>query len=150
MPTIREVLRDKVSLDIRSVDRVLLNGWVKNLQMPGGVVNFIREQRGWAIPSPVMLNNLTVAFRTAVEQFAAAHGLEIVDFEKGESKEERAQAALAHFTGKSGVVLIGKAQEEASSFKGRRDDKGSDEDFGLAFIKVCTYLPFAVKVCFNG
>ena len=25
-----------------------------------------------------------------------------------------------------------------------------DEDFGLAFIKVCTYLPFEVKVCFNG
>jgi hypothetical protein len=171
MPTVKEILRDKVTLDIRSVDRVLLNGWVKNLQMPGGVVNFIREQRGWKIPSPVMLNNLTVAFRTAVEQFAAAQGLEIVDFEKGESKEKRAQAALAHFAGKRGVVLIGKAQEETSSFKGRRDDKGTkvwftyrresvrvthyyfyvlDEDFGLAFIKVCTYLPFAVKVCFNG
>lgn len=171
MPTVKEVLRDKVSLDIRSVDRVLLNGWVKNLQMPGGVVNFIRQQRGWDIPSPVMLNTMTVAFRTAVEQFAAAQGLEIVDFEKGESKEARAQAALAHFTGTSGVVLIGKAQEEARSFKGRRDDKGTkvwftyrresvrvthyyfyvlDADFGLAFIKVCTYLPFAVKVCFNG
>jgi hypothetical protein len=96
MPTVKEILHDKVTLDIRSVDRVLLNGWVKNLQMPGGVVNFIRLLRGWDIPSPVMLNNMTVAFRTAVEQFAAAQGLEIVDFEKGESKEERAKAALAH------------------------------------------------------
>jgi hypothetical protein len=25
-----------------------------------------------------------------------------------------------------------------------------DEEFGLFFIKVCTYLPFEVKVCFNG
>jgi hypothetical protein len=25
-----------------------------------------------------------------------------------------------------------------------------DAEFGLAFIKVCTYLPFEVKVCFNG
>jgi len=25
-----------------------------------------------------------------------------------------------------------------------------DKDFGLAFIKVCTYFPFEVKVCFNG
>ena len=41
MPTVKEILHDKVTLDIRSVDRVLLNGWVKNLQMPGGVVNFI-------------------------------------------------------------------------------------------------------------
>jgi hypothetical protein len=125
MPTVKEILRDKVSLDIRSVDQVLLNGWVKNLQMAGGVVNFIREQRGWDIPSPVMLNNLTVALRTAVEQFAAAHQLEIVDFEKGESKEERSQAALAGISGQRGVVLIGKAQEEAMSFKGRRDDKGT-------------------------
>ena len=78
---------------------------------------------------------------------------------------------LAHFARKSGVVLIGKAQEEAMSFKGRRDDKGTnvwftyrresvrvthyyfyvlDEEFGLAFMKVCTDLPFAVKVCVNG
>jgi hypothetical protein len=163
MPTVKEVLRDKVTLDLRSVDRVLLNGWGKNLQMPGGAVNFLREQRGWDMPSPVMLHTMTVAFRTAVEQFAAAHGLEIVDFANGESKGERAQAALAHFSGTSGVVLIGKAQEEAMSFKGRRDDEGTkvwftyrresvrvthyysfdvlDEDFGLAFIKVLPICP---------
>ncbi|MBI3968845.1 MAG: hypothetical protein HY329_24675 [Chloroflexi bacterium] len=171
MPTVKEVLRGRVSLDIRRVDRVLLNGWVKHRQMPGGVVNFIREQKQWPIPSPAMLGKLTVAFREAVEQFAVAHGLEIVDFEKGASKEEPAQAALARFTGTSGVVLIGKAQEQARSFKARRDDRGGkvwftynresvrvthyycyvlDEDFGLAFSKVCTYLPFEVTVCFNG
>jgi len=75
MPTIREILRNKVSLNIRSVDRVLLNSWMKNLQMPGGVVTFIREQRGWNIPSPRVLNNRTVAFRLAVDGFAAAKGL---------------------------------------------------------------------------
>src|SRR5262249_24264330 len=114
MPTVHEILRDKVTLDIRSVDRVLLNGWVKTLQMPGGVITFIREQRRWAIPTPVMLNTMTVDFRSAVKQFAAARGREIVDFAKGASKEERAQAGLARFAGASGVVLIGKAQEEAS------------------------------------
>ena len=25
-----------------------------------------------------------------------------------------------------------------------------DEDFGPAFIKVCTYAPYAVKICLNG
>ncbi|MCA1598579.1 MAG: hypothetical protein LC769_06075 [Chloroflexi bacterium] len=25
-----------------------------------------------------------------------------------------------------------------------------DKDVGLAFIKVCSYLPFEVKVCLNG
>jgi hypothetical protein len=50
MPTVKEILRDKVTLDIRSVDRVLHNGWVKNLQMPRGVANEVRQQRGWDNP----------------------------------------------------------------------------------------------------
>jgi len=44
MPTVQEILPRKISLDIECVDRVHLNGYVKNLQMAGGVVNFIREQ----------------------------------------------------------------------------------------------------------
>ena len=171
MLTVKEVLDGKIGLDLRCVDRVLLNGWVRYLQMPGGVVNFIREQQGWPVPSPASLGKLSDAFRKAVEAFAVQQGLKIVAFEKGESKEELAHAALARFTAKSGVVLIGKAQEQASAFHGRRNDQGSkvwftysrrtvnvthyyfyvlDEDFGLAFIKVCTSLPFEVKVCFNG
>jgi hypothetical protein len=35
LPTVKEILRDKVSLDIPSVDRVVLNGWVKDLPMRG-------------------------------------------------------------------------------------------------------------------
>lgn len=171
MLTVKEVLEGKLGLDLRCVDRVLLNGWVRYLQMPGGVVNFIREQHGWPIPSPAAMTKMSDAFRKAVEQFAVQQGLKIVAFEKGESKEELAHAALAGFTKKSGVVLIGKAQEQAVAFKGRRDDQDSkvwftysrqrvnvthyyfyvlDEEFGLAFIKVCTYLPFEVKVCCNG
>ncbi|HEY3083093.1 MAG TPA: hypothetical protein VGM69_24650, partial [Chloroflexota bacterium] len=120
-----EVLRDRISLDVECVDRVLLNGYVKHLQMAGGVVNFIREQKGWPIPSPAMMRKMSEGFRAAVERFAAAQGLEIVDFGRGESKEELAQAALARFARPSGVVLIGKAQEKASAFKGRRTDQGS-------------------------
>jgi hypothetical protein len=125
MPTVKEILQDKVTLDIRRVDRVLLHGWVKNLQLPGGVVNFLRLQRGGEIPAPVMLNHLTGAFRTAVEHFAAAPGLEIVDFAQGESTEERAQAAVAHFPDQKGLVLIGKAHEEALSFRCPSKDAGT-------------------------
>ncbi len=171
MPTVAEVLDGTIELDIECVDRVLLNGYVKHLQMPGGVVNFIREQKGWPIPSPAMLGKMSEGFRATVERFAAAQGLAIVEFAKGASKEAAAQEALAQFSRPSGVVLIGKAQEKTSAFHGRRNDQGSkvwftysrrtvqvthyyfyvlDEEFGLGFIKVCTYLPFEVKVCFNG
>ena len=38
MLTVKEVLQDKVDLDVECVDRVYLNGYVKYLQMPGGVM----------------------------------------------------------------------------------------------------------------
>jgi hypothetical protein len=171
MLTVKDILTDKVTLDIECVDHVLLNGYVKYLQMPGGLITFIREQMGFPIPSPIVLPPVTKAFREAVEKFAVAQGLAIVDFAHDEDKDETARAHLAKFDKKSGVVLIGKAQEKTQGYTARRKDHGKkvwfeysrravwvthyyfyilDEDFGLFFIKVCTYFPFDVKVCFNG
>jgi len=171
MLTVKDILTDKVTLDIECVDHVLLNGYVKYLQMPGGLITFIREQMGFPIPSPIVLPPVTKAFREAVEKFAVAQGLVIVDFAHDEDKDETARAHLAQFDQKSGVVLIGKAQEKTLGYTARRKDHGTkvwfeysrravwvthyyfyilDEDFGLFFIKVCTYFPFDVKVCFNG
>ena len=171
MLTLKDVLTGKVALDIECVDRVYLNGYVKYLQMPGGLITFIREQLGFPIPSPVVLPPVTDQFRKAVEAFAQAQGLSIVDFARGEEKDDTARAHLARFTGTSGVVLIGKAQEIAQAYGAVRKDHGTkvwfeyrrrevrvtyyyvyilDEDFGLFFIKICTYFPFDVKVCFNG
>jgi hypothetical protein len=171
MPTIKEILTNKVVLDIECVDRVYLNGYVKYLQMPGGLITFIREQMGYPIPSPMVLAEVTKAFRKAVARFAAQEGLLIVDFAKGEAKDETAREHLAHFQKSSGVVLIGKAQEKTWGYTARRKDRGTkvwfeysrrtvfvthyyfyilDEEFGLFFIKVCTYFPFDAKVCFNG
>lgn len=171
MLTIKEILTEKVALDIECVDRVYLNGYVKHLQLAGGLITFIREQMGFPIPSPIVLPPFTQAFRTAVEEYAKEEGISIVDFAKGEDKDERAKIQLAKFVKKSGVVLIGKAQEKALGYKGQRKDHGTkvwfdysrqsvnvtyyyfyilDEEFGLFFIKVCTYFPFDIKVCFNG
>ena len=171
MLTVKEILTDKISLDIECIDRVYLNGYVKHLQMPGGLINFIREQLRYPIPSPMLLSPITKAFRKAVEKYAKEQNLNIVDFAKGEDKDERARAHLAKFENKQGVVLIGKAQEKALGYKAQRKTRGKlvwfdysrqslnvtyyyfyilDEDFGLFFIKVCTYMPFDVKVCFNG
>ena len=171
MLTIKEVLANKVTMDIKCIDRVYLNGYVKYLQLPGGLITFIRKQMGFPIPSPMVLPPVTQAFRRAVEQYAQAQSLEIVDFAKAKDKDDLARAHLVKFTKKQGVVMIGKAQEKALGYKAQRKVQGKrvwfdysrqslnvtyyyfyilDEEFGLFFIKVCTYLPFDVKVCFNG
>ena len=67
MLTVKEVLENKVALNIECVDRVYLNGYVKYLQMPGGVINFIRQQKNWPIPSPQMMKKMSKAFRREME-----------------------------------------------------------------------------------
>jgi hypothetical protein len=171
MVTVKEILTNKIALDIECVDRVYLNGYIKYLQLPGGMITFIREQMGFPIPSPILLPPFTNEFRTRVEKYAKEQGIDIVDFAKGEDKDEKAHLQLAKFEKKEGVVLIGKAQEKTLGYKGKRKDHGKtvwfdysrqslnvthyyfyilDEEFGLFFIKVCTYFPFDIKVCFNG
>lgn len=171
MPSVQEILPGKISLDIECVDRVYLNGYIKDMQMPGGVVNFIREQFNWPIPSPKAMYQMTEKFTKGVEAFAEAMGRELYSFNKGEDKDEVARQHAELFGVGEGVVLIGKAQEKASAMRSRRADQNGkvwfnyfrqsvnvthfyfylmDADFGLCFIKVCTYLPFEVKVCLNG
>ena len=171
MPTVQEILPGKISLDIECVDRVYLNGYVKNLQMAGGVVNFIRDQFNWPIPSPKAMYQMTENFKKAVETFAQEMGRDVYTFSRGEEKDEVARQHAELFGVTNGVVLIGKAQEKSKAFGSRRNDREGkvwfdyfrrqvnvihyyfylmDKDFGLFFIKVCTYLPFEVKLCFNG
>lgn len=171
MPTLAEILPGKISLDIESVDRVYLNGYVPNLQMGGGVVNFIREQFQWPIPSPKAMYEMTERFKRGVELYAEKMGRKIYQFGKDEDKEQIAQEHAKLFGIEEGVVLIGKAQEKSNAFRSQRKDQGKkvwfeyerrnvqvthyyfylmDKEFGLSFIKVCTYLPFEVKVCLNG
>ncbi len=171
MPTLAEILPGKISLDIESVDRVYLNGYVPNLQMGGGVVNFIQEQFQWPIPSPKAMYEMTERFKRTVELYAESMGREIYQFSKDEDKDQVAQEHAQLFGIEEGVVLIGKAQEKSNAFRSQRKDRGGkvwfdyerrnvqvthyyfylmDKEFGLSFIKVCTYLPFEVKVCLNG
>jgi len=171
MNKIQEILADKITLDIECVDRVYLNGYVPNLQMPGGLILFIQQQFNWPIPSPKAMYKLSDKFRKAVEQFAQQQGLKIYTFSKKDDKDEIAKQHAEKLGKQHGVVLIGKAQEKTNAYGSKREDKGKkvwfkffrrtvnvthfyfyimDKNFGLFFIKVCTYLPYEVKVCFNG
>src|SRR3989304_2707789 len=85
MLTVKDILTGKITLDSECIDRVYLNGYVPHLQMPGGLIRFIREQMGYPIPSPMLLPPVTQAFRKAGGQHA-----------KDEDKDDLARAHLAH------------------------------------------------------
>ena len=55
MPSIPELLKDHVTLEVECLDRLYLNGYIGPLATPGGLVTFMRQQLGKPIPSPEVL-----------------------------------------------------------------------------------------------
>ncbi|HZE14632.1 MAG TPA: hypothetical protein VE197_02380 [Mycobacterium sp.] len=172
--TVNDVLDGHVDLDLECPDRIYLNGYVPNLQVGGQVVSFMTAHQGYPIPSPAIMEKLGVAFRRAVQRFAADNEIPMVRFGKDDRKIELMRPYLAGqaCTGRSGVAAIGLAQEFQNVFASvpRLGNNGVpwfsfykadrrvtcfyfyvwDADFGPAFIKICTYFPYPIKVWLNG
>ena len=172
MATIAEILDGHVTLEVECVDRLYLNGYIPTLATPGGLISFMREHLGKPIPSPAVLGQVTSKFRDNVQAFAAENEIPLIKFEHGERKDDRANQLRRERGIRGGVVFIGVAQEKAKTFSGKSmPEKGKgwfeytrdksvyvnhyyfyvdDEEFGPAFVKVCSYAPWALKLCLNG
>lgn len=172
--TVNEVLDGQVALDLECLDRIYLNAYVPNLQVPGQVVIFLTQHLGNPIPSPAIFEKIGTAFRTAVSRFAADEHIPLIRFTKADRKIEKMRPYLAAqaATGRSGVAAIGVAQEYASVFTGTQREAPNgipwfsfakadrrvtcfyfylwDVDFGPAFIKICSYFPYPAKIWLNG
>ena len=67
MTNVNELLCEHVTLDIECMDRIYLNGYIPNLQVPGQLVNFLTKHRGHTIPSPALLGRIGERFVQAVK-----------------------------------------------------------------------------------
>jgi hypothetical protein len=171
--TVNDVLDGHVGLDVECLDRIYLNGYVPNLQMGGRVVGFLTQHLGNPIPSPAILEKLGAGFRKAVHRFAADNKIAVVRFGKNDRKIEVMRPYLARQagTGRAGVAAIGIAQEFAPVFTATKKQRGKtvwfsfavsqrrvtcfyfyvyDDDFGPAFVLVCAYFPYPMKIWVNG
>jgi len=171
-PNIADIIRHHVSLEVRCVDRLYVNGYMPKLQTSGGLCYFLRDHRGYPIPSPALFRPMHDRFVTAVNQFATRHEIPVVTFESGEDKDAIVARYRARFTRPDGVVILGVAQEKMRSFKAHKHSGPGtkvsfdfsrqpvavnhyyfyvhDPAWGPAFLKIGTYLPYPVKVCLNG
>jgi hypothetical protein len=171
--SVSTILREKVILDIESIDRMYLNVYVPQLQTPAGVAHFFRQHRGATFASSALMAPTTTAFVAALERFARTQGVPLFTFTKGQRKDAVAAAYRAQFQGEEGVLFIGKAQEKAAvcrTQKRRNPQTGRpypwlvkstvvvnqyyiyaiDQDFGPFFLKFCSYFPYNAKLCLNG
>ena len=173
MATISSLLADHVTLQVRSVDRLFLQGYVPRLMTQGQVIRFLLD-RGFPIPSPAVLGKIGRAYVDAIDRFRLEQDIPIVRFRKGDCKEDIARVYLqqAEREGRFGVVLIGVAQEKTSAWRGWRDGGSDghphfeyrrqsifpnnyyfyilDPEWGPAFIKTIAYAPWPVCVYLNG
>src|SRR2546428_14170652 len=63
---------------------------------------------------------MTKSFVAATERFAKDHDVPIIQFEKGQRKDDVMDEQLRHFDQPEGVVFIGKAQEKTPVFHTQR------------------------------
>jgi hypothetical protein len=171
VPNVAEIIKDHVTLEVRCIDRLYLNAYVPRLQSGGGVVDFLVRACQQQVASPAVFGQITNAFTTQLRAWAEARGIPWVEFRKGERKDTVVQRYRDRFAGTSGVVLVGVAQERASGWTATKQHRGRlvdfhfhrkavyvnhyyiyllDPDWGPAFIKVCGYAPYAIKICLNG
>ena len=171
-PNIDSIIRDHVTLTVRCLDRIYLQGYMPKLQTSGGLCYFLRDHLGFPIPSPALFRPMHDRLVTGIKTFATEHGVPLVEFEPRQDKDAVAATHRAAFTADEGVVFIGVAQEKMRAFKAhkRRLAHGGvtfdftrqsvsvnhyyfyvhDREWGPAFLKLGTYLPYPVKICLNG
>src|ERR1700730_7025793 len=88
MPTVEELLRGHVALEVECVDRLYLNGYIPTLATAGGLIGFLRDHLGKPIPSPAVLGQITSRFRDRLEAFAAAEEIPLIKFSQCDRKED--------------------------------------------------------------
>ena len=171
--TAADVLARHVLFEIESIDRLYLNLYVPELQRVGQVVGFLTRHLGFEIPSTAVIAPRSKAFGEAIKRFAAEHRLPLVDFGKGQRKDDVLHEYLARSDGSEQVLFIGRAQEKMTIFRTERRRNPTtgvaypwivpatamvnqfyiyalDADFGPFFIKFGSYFPYTGRVCLNG
>ena len=167
------ILRDHVTLELECLDRLYLNVYVPQLQYAGGVAAFLKGQRAATVASTALVKPMTEGFVAAIKAFATQHAIPIVQFRKGQRKDDVAQEYLARCTGTTGVLFIGVAQEKARlpRTESRRHAESGvrypwvvettgyvnyyyiyavDAEVGPFFLKFCSYFPYNGRLCLNG
>jgi hypothetical protein len=170
-PNIAAIIRQHVSLEVRCIDRLYLHAWMPKLQTSGGLCYFLADHLGHPIPSPALFKPLHDRFIAAVRTFAQRQHVPLIPFEPRQRKDDIVADYRRRFTAREGVVVIGVAQEKMRSFKAqKRSGPGTkvtfdfsrqsvavnhyyfyvhDREWGPAFLKIGTYLPYPM-LCLNG
>jgi hypothetical protein len=171
-PSVAELQRQHVILELECIDRMYLNAYVPKLTSAAGVAGFFRGYLGHRFASTKDAVAMTDRFVRGIRDFLQREDIPLVRFQKGQRKDDVFKQRLKKFKAAQGVVFVGVAQEKARVPRTVRKHFGQggtipwidyttamvnvyyfyclDEDFGPFFIKFCSYFPYTAKLCLNG
>ena len=102
--SVAEIVSRHVKLTVEGIDRMYLNVFVPGLQYEQGIVRFFRYHRGRPLPSAALMRPMSRSFVAAVEGFAAKQGIALIQFRKGQRKDDVMAEQLRHFAGEEGAL----------------------------------------------
>jgi len=138
------ILRERVTLEIESLDRMYLNVYVPKLQHESGAVWFFRGHgpskghfRGKTFASSALMAPMSTGFVKGIEAYAKTKAVPLITFERQARKDDVAASYRRQFSKTEGVVFMapqratfGKAQEKAKVF---RTEKRTHPESGLTY-----------------
>ena len=169
-----ELLTERHAAQIAGVlgcwDRMLVFGTLPKICFAGGMTSFLYERKIRIFDYPKFAEPFRNRIRENAEKMAAEAGIEIEFIRKRNfRKEDRVKEILASRGEQAGLVCIFSAMEPCSTYKPWHNkqtgktylvpDDGKclhyyfyfvDEDLGLCHVRVPTWLPCRLQICFNG
>jgi hypothetical protein len=151
-------------------DRMLVFGTLPKICFAGGMTSFLFERKIRIFDYPKFAEPFRNRIRENAEKMAAEAGIEIEFIRKRNfRKEDRVKTILARRGEQAGLVCIFSAMEPCSTYKPWHNkqsgktylvpDDGKclhyyfyfvDEELGLCHVRVPTWLPCRLQICFNG
>lgn len=149
---------------------MLVFGTLPKICFAGGMTSFLYERKIRIFDYPKFAEPFRNRIRENAEKLAAEAGIEIEFIRKRNfRKEDRVKEILAQRGEQPGLVCIFSAMELCSTYKPWHNkqtgktylvpDDGKclhyyfyfvDEDLGLCHVRVPTWLPCRLQICFNG
>jgi hypothetical protein len=169
-----ELLSERHAEQIEGVlgcwDRMLIFGTLPKICFAGGMTSFLFERKMRIFDYPKFAEPFRNRLRENAERLAAEAGLEIEFIRKRNfRKEDRVKEVLEKRGEHPGLVCIFSAMEPCSTYKPWHNkltgktylvpDDGKclhyyfylvDEDLGLCYVRVPTWLPCRLQIYFNG
>jgi len=169
-----ELLTERHAAQIEGVlgcwDRMLVFGTLPKICFAGGMTSFLYERQIRIFDYPKFAEPYRHRIRENAEKMAAEAGIEIEFIRKRNFRKEDQVKELLEKRGEHpGLVCIFSAMEPCSTYKPWHNkqtgktylvpDDGKclhyyfyfvDEDLGLCHVRVPTWLPCRLQICFNG